>query len=200
MLKNKSNINYSKFLKYSKLIEGKSEKEIEKITINYYKNVNLNKFAKALKTDGKRKRKYKLNIKKAGQFIDIDTYKTNGDLELFIKALLKVLPFYYFKSYSRLSIWDVECLTASYNEFKQKLVDKYDFIFNPPSSARAGEITQGTLERKAFSEHYGGYIEIIYVLLKGDFTKFEKVINYDLDRFMFQGEYLLRKRYVENIK
>jgi hypothetical protein len=64
----------------------------------------------------------------------------------------------------------------------------------------SGEITQGSLDRQEFTEHYGGYMEITYLLTKGDFTKFDEVLNWDLDRYLFQGEYLLRKRVVENIK
>jgi len=62
------------------------------------------------------------------------------------------------------------------------------------------EVTQGTLERQAFNEHYGGYLEILYLLTKGDMTKIDDVLNWDTDRFLFQGEYLLRKRLVENLK
>ena len=43
-------------------------------------------------------------------------------------------------------------------------------------------------------------MEITFLLTKGDFTKFEEVLNWDLDRYLFQGEYLVRKRTVENLK
>lgn len=61
-------------------------------------------------------------------------------------------------------------------------------------------MTIGSEYRKEFAEHYGGYMEIIYLLTKGDFTKFDEVVSWDLHRFLFQGEYLLRKRIVENTK
>jgi len=55
-------------------------------------------------------------------------------------------------------------------------------------------------ERKAFNEHYGGYMEMFYLLTAGDFTKIPEVEKWNTDRFLFQSEYLLRKRLVENIK
>ena len=61
-------------------------------------------------------------------------------------------------------------------------------------------MTAGSIERDAFSDHYGPYIEMVYVLCKGDFTKFEEVTSWDLDRFLFQAEYLIRKRDIENLK
>lgn len=43
-------------------------------------------------------------------------------------------------------------------------------------------------------------MEIAYLLTKGDFTKFEEVLNWNTHRFLFQGEYLLRKKIIENLK
>lgn len=67
-------------------------------------------------------------------------------------------------------------------------------------TAVGGEVTNGSILRQEFNEHYGGYIEIIYLLTQGDFTKFDEVVNWDLHRFLFQGEYLLRKRTIEQMK
>lgn len=60
--------------------------------------------------------------------------------------------------------------------------------------------TIGSEYRRDFAEYYGGYMELIYLLTGGDFTKFDEIMNWDLERFLFQGEYLLRKKIVENIK
>jgi hypothetical protein len=49
-------------------------------------------------------------------------------------------------------------------------------------------------------EYYGGYVEIIYLLCSADLTKSDEVLNWDIERFLYQGEYLLRKKIVENLK
>ena len=43
-------------------------------------------------------------------------------------------------------------------------------------------------------------MEITYLLCQGDFLKFDEVMNWDLERYLFQGEYLLRKKIIENLK
>lgn len=48
--------------------------------------------------------------------------------------------------------------------------------------------------------HYGSYMEIIYLLCKEDLRRVDEITNWDLERFLFQGEYLIRKRIVENLK
>ena len=49
-------------------------------------------------------------------------------------------------------------------------------------------------------EYYGGYVEIIYLLCNGDLTKADDVLKWDIERFLYQGEYLLRKKIIENLK
>lgn len=67
-------------------------------------------------------------------------------------------------------------------------------IYNPPNLQASNEITQGTIERQNFVEYYGGYVEIIYLLCNGDLTKADDVLKWNIERFLYQGEYLLRKK------
>jgi hypothetical protein len=43
-------------------------------------------------------------------------------------------------------------------------------------------------------------MELMYLISKGDFTKIEEVSSWGTEKFLSLGEYLLRKRIVENIK
>ena len=56
-------------------------------------------------------------------------------------------------------------------------------------------------------------MELAYLLCRGDFTKLDEsisifgikiyswgILHWDLERFLYQGEYLLRKKIVENIE
>jgi hypothetical protein len=63
-----------------------------------------------------------------------------------------------------------------------------------------GQTTQGSLERQDFLEYYGGYAELLYLITQGDFTKSDIVLSWSVERFLHQGEYLLRKRIIENLK
>ena len=89
---------------------------------------------------------------------------------------------------------------TAFSEVSSEIKDRYEWIYNPPLRADSGAITQGSLDREEFAQHYGGYLEIIYLLTGGDFTKMDEVLEWDIDRFLFQGEYLIRKRIVENTK
>lgn len=77
---------------------------------------------------------------------------------------------------------------------------QYEWIYNPPPTAGDGQNTIGSEARKDFAEYYGGYMELSYLLTNGDFTKFDDIMEWDIHRFLFQGEYLLRKKQVENLK
>jgi hypothetical protein len=48
------------------------------------------------------------------------------------------------------------------------------------------EITQGTEERQDFATHYGGYIEMTYLIAGGD-VKFDDITNWSLDKYLFLG-------------
>jgi hypothetical protein len=54
--------------------------------------------------------------------------------------------------------------------------------------------------RKEFAEYYGGYLEIFYVLCKGDFSKLKNFESMKTSEFLFLGEYLIRKRNVESMQ
>ena len=73
-------------------------------------------------------------------------------------------------------------------------------MFNPPNRVTNFEITEGTKARGEFAEHYGSHIEIVYAICKGDFLKMQDVMGWDTEKYLFIGEYLIRKRDVENIK
>ena len=76
----------------------------------------------------------------------------------------------------------------------------YEWIYNPPVSAQTGKTTEGSIAREEFANHYGGYLEMVYLMAKGDPLKFDEITSMPLNEFLFLAEYLLRKRIVENIK
>lgn len=48
-----------------------------------------------------------------------------------------------------------------------------------------------------FSDHYGPYMEILYLITKGDLLRADEVFKKPADEIVFFGEYLLWKRKVE---
>jgi len=76
----------------------------------------------------------------------------------------------------------------------------FQYLFNKPVTASVEKITDGAIARKEFAEFYGAYFEIMYVLCKGDFTKMESIGKWKTEKALLIGEYLIRKRDVENIK
>lgn len=76
------------------------------------------------------------------------------------------------------------------------------WIYNPPPIEEINSaITVGSVHRKEFLEHYGGYPEMVYSLLQSRvFKSKEEIYNSKTEEFLFWAEYLIRKKIVENIK
>jgi hypothetical protein len=171
-------------------------------TYRIFDPISLENFSRAIKTDAPCRLSFKLdlNFKTAGRFIDADTFFSERDYKEFFKFVLK--PRYLFKkvNFDKITLAEYEYIIGKFAELKNDLKKSYEYLYNPPIRNVGGAITPGSMERDAFAEHYGAYIEMVYVLCKGDFTKFEEVIGWDLDRFLFQAEYLIRKKDIENLK
>lgn len=204
--KDKNDINYFKFLEVSKNIEENSDpRHVLEEAYKVFKPKSINRFAAALERDGKLKRRFKLDLdfKQAGRFIDADTYRGDGDDLNMLKCILKPLKRWHGLSrykVEEISLREAEHVLKEWKEFLGDIKIRYEYIYNPPVRIQAGETTQGTIERQAFAEHYGGYAEMTYLIAGGLVKDFKNVWNWDLDYFLFWGEYLLRKRDVENLK
>lgn len=79
---------------------------------------------------------------------------------------------------------------------------KFVWIYNPPQIAEESNgITAGSVHRKEFVDFYGGYPEMVYILLQNRIYKSkEELYKSKTEEFLYWAEYLLRKRIVENIK
>lgn len=200
-IKNKTDIKYFEFLKVSeKITEDTTGDEVLKIAIEVFKPRNVNTFAMALQTNGKLLKRFKLdlNFTNAGRFIDADTYRKENDQLNMFKCILKpMLPWFKIEN---ISLQEAEYHLKEWYIFLEDLKQKYEYIYNPPVRANTTKETQGSIERQAFAEHYGGYAEMTYLIANGLVKDFKSVWEWDLNYFLFWGEYLLRKRDVENIK
>lgn len=137
---------------------------------------------------------------RAGDFIDIDNYfreiieEDYSNIEKFYLLLLKELP------------KDEQGYADVMQEFINEMTsikEEFVWIFNPPQMPTDSEQKQPTIGdeyRKEFAQDYGLYTEIIYLLSKADPLKVPEVMQMKCEDFLFWAEYLLRKRFVENIK
>jgi len=55
------------------------------------------------------------------------------------------------------------------------------------------------LARQEFAQEYGGFMELMYLLCKGDFFKMEAIDKWDTEKFLYLGQYLLKKKNIENL-
>jgi len=200
--KTKNDIPYFKFLEFSTIIESQSPAFVASETYRIFDPRNLEEFSVALTTNSPMRPRYKLDLdfKKAGRFIDADTYFLEKDYKEFFKFVLK--PRYLFKkvNFDKITLAEAEYIISKFAELKNDLKISYEYLYNPPIRNVGKGMTPGSMERDAFAEHYGPYIEMVYTLGPGDFSNFDEVIDYDLHRFLFQAEYLIRKRDIENLK
>ena len=135
------------------------------------------------------------SFKKAGRFIDLESFIKDEDDELFIKMTVKPrLPFYKVPEILK------RFAVALYLIESQELKERFPWVYNPPTFAGNNEVTTGSIERENFAKDYGGYVEMIYLCSNQDPTKWEEIYEWDTEKFLFVSEYLLRKRTVENLK
>lgn len=201
--KDQNDIDYEKFRQISELSKEADDAEIAyNIFELFYKSKQYNEkqykeFASALIEPTKFLYKIDLNFKTAGDFIDADTYFTDGD---FLELAKKIVKRKYFWQRIKFSKATVEHAAMEFKKFVEPLKEQYIWIFNPPQFSFNNEITQGSEQRREFAEYYGGYKEMVYLLCSGDLTKSDIITSWELDVFLFQGEYMLRKKIVESIK
>lgn len=205
--RSKNDINYFKFLELAKnIVDDSDERHILEEAYKVFKPKNIMRFAAALERDGKLRQRFKLdlNFKQAGRFIDADTYRIDNDKINMFKSLLvpkrkRWRPWQRYKV-EEISLREAEHIIQEWDMFLADIKYKYEYIYNPPVRMPQGGETQGSIERRQFAEHYGGYAEMTYLIAGGRVKDFKDIWNWDLDYFLFWGEYLLRKRDVENIK
>lgn len=140
---------------------------------------------------------YKIDVsfKKAGRFIDLETFIRDENDEAFIKMTVKPrLPF--LKVGEKIKTYAIALYIIETDELKQS----YPWIYNPPQFISEGEITQGSIERENFAKDYGAYMEMVYLCSGMNPINWETVFDWETTKFLFLAEYLVRKRTVENLK
>jgi hypothetical protein len=203
--KNKGDISYVTFKNFSEVIElNDSDSFVTTQTVEYFNPISLDDFALALHTEPKTismPYKIDLDFKTAGRFIDCDTFLNDGMIVEFLELVVKPKYFWSKKvNLEKLSISQVEMIVGMFRNKIQPIKEAHEWIYSPPMFGGSTEITQGSEERQDFATHYGGYIEMTYLIAGGDVSKFDSITDWSLDKYLFLGEYCLRKRTVENLK
>ena len=142
---------------------------------------------------------YKITERKAGDFIDLENYfaTMDGNEETITNFFVLLL--------GRMVTSEEECIEVitKYAKEVSDIKESFEFIYNPPQLPSSAEVTQPTIGdeyRKEFAEMYGGYVELVYLLCSSLKYKPNEVLEMKLQDFLFWGNYLLHKKFVENIK
>jgi hypothetical protein len=152
---------------------------------------------------------YKIIERKAGDFIDLENYSklmTEINPEEEKETYFEIVKKFYLLLIGRIPSNEDECVEIinTYATEIAAIKEDYEFIYNPPqlpSTIEQQLTTIGDEYRKEFAETYGGYVELIYLLTGGDWLR-RKEVTHEMttQEFLFYGNYLLHKKYVENIK
>ena len=142
---------------------------------------------------------YKITERKTGDFIDLENYFStmDGNEETITNFFVLLL--------GRMVTSEDECIEVitEYAKEVTEIKEAFEFIYNPPSlpsSTEQANPTIGDEYRKEFAEMYGGYVELVYLLCGSFKYKPSEVLEMKLQDFLFWGNYLLHKKFVENIK
>ena len=202
--KDKGDISYVTFKNFSEIIEvNDSDSFVTNQTIEYFNPSSLDNFALALQTEPKTiSMPYRVDLEfaTAGKFIDCDTFLKDEMVIDFLELVIKPKYFWQTVRLETLSISQVNYIVGLFNEKVAPIKEAHEWIYNPPMFGGNSELTQGKEERQEFASHYGGYIEMTYLITGGDVSRFDEITNWSLDKYLFLGEYCLRKRVVENLK
>ncbi len=202
-VKKRKQIDYEKFMlmKQELGLEASEEETVIAILRTFYQKDNrewtecINEFNLLITKQDTSVLKLDLDFdnKEAKYFIRADTYVANADL----------VSLYNHLSGRKAKSISVPLAMRVKNEFLQSVEhfkELYEWIYNPPILPGINKHTIGKQLRSEFQQHYGAYAEITYLLAYGNALKFDKVNKMPLNEYLALGEYVLRKRAVENIE
>lgn len=203
--KNQRDIDWIKFAEFSERIDGLNPDQINaEVGRTFFPKQKFSielvlEFMKAMETPAPFQYRLDLTFNKADRFIDADTYLTeNRKLEL---AQMLVKPKHRLQKIK----WDLSTVNHACNafiEYADPVKEAHEWIYNPPIIMNSKGGTVNAIQQEYMREfvgHYGAYMEIVYLLTNGDLTKADEVTEWNVEKFLFLGEYLLRKKRIESI-
>ena len=148
---------------------------------------------------------FSLRQLKAGDFIDAQGYydmicDDNLDLQEREKVADKFLVLLLNREYNNKDIVDA---TEEYIKQLIDIRDSFEYIYNPPQSPSVQSQDSNSIGneyRAEFAVTYGGYVELVYLVCTSFGYKPEECLQLNTQDFLFWGNYLLHKKFVENIK
>ena len=148
---------------------------------------------------------FNLRQLKAGEFIDAQQYYDMiVDEELDMQERENVADkFLVLLLNGKHNPKDVAAITEEYLKQLIEIRDSFDYIYNPPQSPSVQSQdtnTMGNEYRAEFAVAYGGYVELVYLVSTVFGYKPEECLSLKTQDFLFWGNYLLHKQFVENIK
>jgi len=146
---------------------------------------------------------HKITELKAGEFIDLQEYAKSLQKES--EDSVDIIEKFYLLLNGQMPKTEKECfeIVEDYARQIEQVKEDFEFIFNPPpmpSTIESQLNSIGDEYRKEFAEMYGGWVELVYLISKGDPMKHLEVMEMRTQDFLFWGNYLLHKKFVENIK
>jgi len=141
---------------------------------------------------------YKIIERKAGDFIDLETYfstmyENEEAIKNFFVLLIGRIP----------EENEVEDIILNYAVEIEEIKNGFEFIYNPPQLPSSAEVAQPTIGdeyRKEFAEMYGGYVNLVLLICKTFPYTPDQVLQMRLQDFLFWGNLLMHRQFVENIK
>lgn len=202
--KDKNDIDWNVFSEFTDAIDGVEPNEIA-IQIHRFFYIDLpfsdtpvNKFLKVLERPSYFNHVLKIDLKTIGQFIDADNYLKAADYTNLLPMFVK--PRWHQRKV-KCSVTNVQYAVPRIRKAIDEIKEQYPWIYNPPAMpTTSSETTIGSVYRQDFVEHYGSYMEFVYLICKGDFLKLDEVMKWEPNKFLFLAEYLNRKKITENIK
>ena len=150
----------------------------------------------------------------AGELIDIDSCLAAEDFDSLTSILYrpikdeitptgeyKVKKYKgYNKTFENVSQFIVEGYLERFKQEYGSIKSDYPHLFNPEdtdSQNNDGGVILGYTETQEFHDDYGPYVELIYLISKGNLLIKDKITKMNVHEFLWMGEYLIRKRKIE---
>lgn len=131
---------------------------------------------------------------KVSDYVDLEIYFEELDYVEFCRIFVKR------------SIWEIIYIShmwkilEDFNNQRNKMYEKFYYIFNPPVYGDPGQSSLGSELKEDFVKEFGNWVVLTDRICKGKLVDYKVIENWKMSEFLFWANYLTGQQIVEKVK